>query len=172
MSELPRVEWADASIPALIQHIESTHHAFTRAELPRIGRLLDDVARLHGERHPHMLEVARRFRSFTEEMLVHMRREENALFPALRELKGNERRSEVSTPIRVMTCDHFEAGAVLKRLRELTGDYDPPNDACDTFRAALDGLAKLDANVHEHVYLENDVLFRRALEKLRVSILG
>jgi regulator of cell morphogenesis and NO signaling len=159
-----RSVWADASLSALVHHIVSTHHTFTKSELPRIGQLIGKVARVHGERHPYMVELLEVYRPFAEDMLDHMRKEEHALFPAIEDVAAG-RKIDLSRPISVMSRDHDEAGAALERMRGLTNGYEPPEGACSSFRAALAGLAELEQDLFEHVHLENNILFRRVAER-------
>lgn len=154
--------WAEARLGALCDHLVSGHHAFTRTEIPRLQGLFDKVARVHGGPHPEMVEVAKIFSLFGEELLQHMAKEERMLFPAIRGLEAGVRR-DVSMPIRVMMCEHDGAAAAMARMKKLTGGFSPPADGCNTFRAALAGLAELEADLHEHVHLENNLLFPRAL---------
>ncbi len=159
-----RSEWAEAPLAALCDHVEATHHAFTKTELPRILEMLEKVARVHVERHPEMVEVARAFAPFVGDLLLHMSKEERVLFPAIRSLaSGLAGGLDPSAPIRVMMREHDEAGEVLRRVRELTHGFVVPDDACNTFRAALAGLEELEADLHEHVHLENNLMFPRAL---------
>lgn len=155
-------EWAEAPLAAVCDHLVATHHAFTKEELPRLEALLDKVARVHGERHPQMIEVAELFRALAAELSSHLAREEGVLFPAIRALEGAPS-AGLMMPIRVMMREHDDAGEVFRRLRELTGDFVTPEGGCNTFRAALSGLADLEEDLHRHVHLENEILFPRAL---------
>ena len=158
----PERRWAAAPVAALVEHAQSAHHAIAKEELPRMADTLDEIAWVHGERHPEMIEVARRFRTFVVEMMVHMRREETALFPAI--VDPMERAGlDLRTSIRIMQCDHDEAKQVLRRIRSLTANYCPPADASVALRSALEVLGRIDADLHEHIEFENDVLFARAL---------
>jgi len=154
--------WATLPVADLIDHAEAKHHATAKAELPAMADALEAIAALHGHEHPEIVEVAKRFRTFAVEMMVHMRREEVALFPAI---VDPERREDLDlrTSIRIMQCDHDEAKQILRRIRALTEDYRPPPNASVAFRGALEHLGRLDAALHEHIGFENDVLFPRAL---------
>jgi regulator of cell morphogenesis and NO signaling len=154
------VDWRTQPVDRLCDYLEATHHAFTRQELPRLRTMLDKVARVHGERHPEMVEVATLFGRFTDELFAHLDKEERVLFPAVRAI-AEGRAIDLSRPISVMLHEHDDAGALMHRLRELTWDFAPPEDACNTFRAALDGLEAFEKDLHEHVHLENNVLFPR-----------
>lgn len=160
-----RSSWVDVPLAELVSHIVERHHAFTRAELERLGPMLDKVARVHGERHPQMVEVAALFRTFAVDLAQHMRKEEAVLFPAILQVAG--RGMPLSGPIAVMRTEHEAAGSDLARMRMLTDGFVPPTGACNTFRAALAGLAELEADLHEHVHLENNVLFERVLPAAR-----
>lgn len=166
LAKLPRSDgersWVDAPLARLCDHIQTCHHDFTRAEIPRVGGLLAKVARVHGDRHPAMVEVAAVFAAFGDEMLAHMLKEELVLFPAIARL-GEGGGPDLSGPICVMLREHDGAAAAFTRMRELVPGFVPPPGACGSFRAALDGLAELEADLHRHVHLENNVLFPRAL---------
>ena len=161
-----RSSWADAPLSELVSHIVERHHTFTRAELDRLGPMLDKVARVHGERHPEMVEVAALFRAFSADLMPHMRKEEAVLFPAIRQLEGG-REAPLAAPIACMRSEHEVAGSELARMRALTNGFSAPSGACNTFRAALAGLAELEADLHQHVHLENNVLFERVLSGAR-----
>lgn len=154
------VDWRTEPLGALVDYIETTHHVFTRTELPRLDEMLAKVARVHGARHPYMVEVAASFSRFASELLAHLDKEERVLFPAIRE-RGAGRAMPLDRPIAVMMREHDDAGATLSWMREQTGGFVPPEGACNTFRAALAGLEELERDLHEHVHLENNVLFPR-----------
>lgn len=160
-----------AALPldALADHIEATHHAYLKTELPRLDGMIRKVALVHGKAHPWMTEVLEVYRALAHEMLTHLEKEESVLFPLIREGSAlqDDARSQflqnLAAPIRVMEHEHDDAGRALARLRELTHDYTPPEGACNTFRAVLDGLRELEADMHRHVHKENNLLFPRAL---------
>ena len=166
-------DWSTASLAQLADHIVAQHHAYLRGELPRLSERIDRVVAAHGDKHPELLEVRSVFAALQAEMTAHMMKEEQVLFPVIRQLEStpsDERASlqfhcgTVRNPIRVMEHEHDDAGAALRRIRELTSDYTPPPDACETFRALLAGLERLEADMHRHVHKENNILFPRALE--------
>lgn len=157
-----------SGIAELADRIEREHHDRLKEELPRLEALARKVARVHGPADPRLALVHERFRTFSEEMALHMDKEENILFPALRELEaggqpGGFHCGSLAAPIRVMLDDHAGAVEALKTLRELTGDYSPPEWACGSYRALLAGLRDLDADMTVHVRKEEDLLFPRAL---------
>lgn len=162
------VDAATMSLTALCDHIASTHHAYLQDELPRLERMIHKVAAVHGERFPWMVEVRDVFSDFQRDLDAHLAKEEEILFPAIRAMERGEPQKmngadSLGQAIAGMEHEHEGAGSALEQFRRLTGHYTPPADACNTFRAALDGLAQLEADMHQHVHKENNVLFPRAL---------
>lgn len=164
------VDWASASLSELADHIEATHHAYLRQELPRLTGLIEKVVQAHGQHHPELHQVQSIFQELRSELETHTWKEENILFPMCRELDTAEVQprfhcGSIQNPIRVMEMEHDRAGEALARLRTLTHGFTPPEDACNTYRATLDALAGLEADLHMHIHKENNVLFPRAMER-------
>jgi regulator of cell morphogenesis and NO signaling len=161
--------WTD--LPGLIRHIVSRHHRYVREHQPVLQALLDKLVKRHGAGHPELFEVRAVFDSLSEEMLQHMSKEENILFPFIETLAATSAGQPrpvspfgtILNPIRAMEQEHLEAGDLLARLRTLTGGYQPPEDACMSYRLCFEGLAQFESDLHQHVYLENYVLFPRAI---------
>lgn len=153
-------DWARAPIPALVAHIVDTHHAFTRSEIDRAQRLATKVARVHGDRFPRLRDLAAAVDEMALELSSHLAKEERILFPRI---LGGAGGCGVDAPIGVMMGEHDEHGVRLANLRTLTDDYTPPAEACGSWRALYDSLASLEADLHQHIHLENNVLFPRAL---------
>jgi regulator of cell morphogenesis and NO signaling len=150
----------------LVEHIERTHHAWLRTELPRLASLLGKVADAHGERDRRLVALYNTFEEFAYHLFSHMQKEERILFPALRRLErgelAQEQQHSLDSPIDAMTREHDEAGSALRTMRELTDDFVIPDNACNTHRAVLDALSRLEADMHQHVHKENNVLFPMA----------
>jgi regulator of cell morphogenesis and NO signaling len=151
----------------LIDHIVTIHHAYLHRELPRLAELAGRVIDAHGNRHPELREVDDVFESLGDELRFHMLKEEKILFPMIARLEVAMKVPElycgsVGNPIAVMQHEHDDAGAALARLRVLTDGYTAPPDACPTYRALLDGLSGLEAELHVHIHEENNILFPRA----------
>jgi len=164
---------AGMTLTQLADHIESTHHAYTKTELPRLVEMAERVAAKHGQHDPRLFEVASGTRNLAEEMFDHMEKEEIALFPLVRRIENETEkscaRSMIATPIRQMELEHDDAGRALTRLRELTDDFSTADPCCNTHRALLAGLAAFEADLHRHVHKENSILFPRALELCEAS---
>ena len=153
--------WAEAESRELVEHILSVHHTFLRRELPRLEGLIDKVVNAHGGKHVELPEVQATFRELHEELDSHMAKEENILFPAIVDRTAGLWCGSFDGPIGVMEHEHALAGRALEALKQLTRDYAPPADACNTYRAMLDGLAELERDLHQHIHEENNVLFPR-----------
>jgi regulator of cell morphogenesis and NO signaling len=167
----PRFDTWD--LPALTGHIVANHHAYVRTQLPVIQGHAHKVARVHGSRHPEMVEVAEIFDRVSEEMTAHMAKEEQVLFPYLDRLAEASIRGEgsppapfgtVGNPIRMMEAEHESAGDAMAEIRALTGGYRIPDDACGTFSVLLQELEAFERDLHQHVHLENNILFPKSLQ--------
>lgn len=161
-------DWSQAPLTQLADHIVATHHAFLNTELPRLQAIVDKVANVHGGNHPEMREVREVFNGLKAELQSHMAKEEQVLFPMVRELEQAIGRpsfhcGSIANPIRVMESEHDVAGGALESLRKLTLDYSTPADACNTWRAMADGLRQIEEDLHVHIHKENNILFPRAL---------
>lgn len=160
-------DWTSASLPDLIQHIIARHHDYLREELPRLEMLMGKVVKAHGERHPEVIRVGQLYQALAADLMPHLMKEEQILFPYIRQMDQGQAGSScfgtVQSPIRVMEMEHEAVGGLLTELRELTQAYTVPEDACNTFRALYDGLLTLERDLHLHIYLENQVLHPRAV---------
>ncbi len=165
----PRGDWLDAALTDLCDHIEQTHHAFLREQLPFLTRLIDKVVEAHEQRHPELRDVRVAFAELRAELEPHMMKEEGILFPAVRALEQASHQiafpfGSVQNPIRMMEHEHDNAGQGLRRLRDLTGGFAAPDDACNAYRGLYKALAKFEADLHQHIHKENNILFPRAAE--------
>ena len=170
--EEPLVDAAVMTLTELADHIVQTHHAYLRSELPRLDGITEKVASVHGGHDSRLHSVREAFLMLAGELSNHMMKEEQILFPMVRQLEASETTpmfhcGALANPIRQMESEHDRAGSALENLREFTDDYTPPDWACNTYRAMLDSLAHLERDLHQHIHKENNVLFPRALEMER-----
>lgn len=164
------VDAAALDLEALVDHIVSTHHAYLKWELPRIEVLTHKVAAAHGERDPRLVALRTAFPDFQAELTSHMLKEEHVLFPMIRRLARADRPvtlhcGSLENPICVMEYEHDQVGAALANFRRWTDDFTPPPWACATLQALYHALAELEADMHQHVHKENNVLFPKALAR-------
>jgi regulator of cell morphogenesis and NO signaling len=160
----PEADWRAAPLADLCAHVVAAHHDFLRRELPRLRGLLAKLAGVHGTRHPGLREALVVFEPFADELAAHMTKEERVLFPLITRIESGDvpPTPSVLRPIAVMEAEHDDAGRALAEMRRLTGGYALPADGCNTYRAAMAGLADLEADMHAHVHKENNILFPRA----------
>lgn len=165
--------WASAPLSVLTEHIRAQHHAYVREAIRRIEPLLAKVKARHGANHPEIAEIERLFAEISRDMIMHMQKEEQILFPYI---EAVERASSghgaieppffqtVRNPIHAMMREHDAAGDLVKQVRKASADYAAPQDACASFQSLYSELRAFDADLHQHVHLENDILFPRAVE--------
>ncbi|MGM0577666.1 MAG: iron-sulfur cluster repair di-iron protein [Myxococcota bacterium] len=152
--------WDDKPLGELIDHILASHHRPLDEELPRLDQMVRRVVTVHGDKDPERLhDLARTFTALREDLTPHMMKEERVLFPWIQSGDGRT----AGQPVQVMLYEHESAGEMLDRLRELTDGFQPPQGACNTWRALYAGLDELDTSLREHIHLENNILFPRAL---------
>jgi regulator of cell morphogenesis and NO signaling len=166
------IDWQNQPLADLIAHITSTHHVFVRQECPRIDALAGKVVAVHGKNHPELLQVQAVFSALGEELHVHLMKEEQVLFPYLVRLEESFIAGEpappamfgpVVNPVRMMMQEHDNAGDALRSLRSITNDYSVPADACISYRTLYQALQGFEADLHQHIHLENNILFPRAV---------
>jgi regulator of cell morphogenesis and NO signaling len=173
-SEAEEQDWSAEPLAAIVEHILARYHRPLQEELPRLAAMAQKVARAHGANFPEMIPpLQQRLSELADDLETHMMKEERVLFPYIAALEAAaiEGRSlprspfgTVANPIAAMEADHDEAGRLLAEMNRLTGGYQLPEGACNTFRALFHGLAELEREMHLHVHLENNVLFPRAAE--------
>ncbi|QQR74082.1 MAG: iron-sulfur cluster repair di-iron protein [Holophagales bacterium] len=150
--------WNEAPLAELVAHIVERYHEPLREELPRLESMARKVFRVHGDKDPERLgALLESFLRLKGELDQHLTEEEQSLFPAL--LRAA---SDGTSDVQAFVDDHTRVGQELHRIRELTDEFRVPAGACNTWNALWHGLAALETDLHEHIHLENNVLFRRA----------
>ena len=163
----PATDWQTASFADLISHIVSTHHEYLRLELPRIGNLFNKVCAAHAANHGELRDLQATFSALADELQSHLMKEEQILFPYLVQKEQGAAPhacfGSVEGPIRMMMFEHDSAGEALRRMRALSNDYLVPADACISYAKLYEALRGLEADLHQHIHLENNILFPRAV---------
>jgi regulator of cell morphogenesis and NO signaling len=161
---------AKMSTSELISHIVNTHHGYLRQELPRLRFMSAKVADRHGANEPRLETMRTIVESLADDLEKHMGREEYLVFPLLEQLDRGEIDEatfcSIARPMKDLEEEHEQAGVALASLRVLSDGYQPPDWACNTYRAYIDALRELEADMHQHVHKENNVLFPRALKQI------
>jgi regulator of cell morphogenesis and NO signaling len=165
-------DWRADSLAAMATNIIAIYHTYTREELQTIAPIADKVLRVHGQRRPELAEVVSLIRELTGDLLPHMLKEEQVLFPYVGQLEEAATHGQpaptpffgtVKNPVRMMMLEHDRVGELLANLRAVTGEYTPPHDACFSYRELYRRLAEFEARTHEHVHIENNLYFPRAI---------
>ena len=165
--------WTTAPLADLTQHIRERHHEYVRECIPRLRGLLQKVREKHAGNHPEIEEIEKLFGDVAREMIMHMQKEEQILFPYIDALDRSKHGNgsfeppffqTVQNPIRAMIREHESAGDLVRKIRKASNEYKAPADACTSYKAAYQELREFEADLHLHVHLENNVLFPRAVE--------
>ena len=165
--------WTLAPLGDLTRHIRERHHRYVREAIARVQPLLDKVEAKHGKNHAEIADIRRLFTEVGREMIMHMQKEEQILFPYIDALeKANSAHGSVEppffqtvrNPIHAMMKEHDAAGELVKQIRKASSEYTAPADACTSYKALYQDLREFEADLHQHVHLENNILFPRAVE--------
>ncbi len=165
-------DWARKSLASLSAHIVATHHAYVKSELPRLAVLAQKVVNRHGPTTPALEVIQSTLAQLDGELTPHLMKEEAVLFPYVAKLERSMTDGTaaplgcfgtVANPIAMMTREHDAAGTLMAQLRELTHSYITPEGACPTYHAFYDGLREFEQDLHQHIHLENNILFPRAI---------
>jgi regulator of cell morphogenesis and NO signaling len=164
--------WDAKPLAALIVHIQNTHHKFTREEIARLGPLFEKVCSVHGAKHPELLQCYGAFQGLARELSTHLMKEEMVLFPYIARMEAavaaNESRvpapfGSVQNPVSMMEHEHDSAGNALRAMRQASNGYSAPSDSCISYQTLYQALAAFEADLHQHIHLENNILFPRAV---------
>jgi regulator of cell morphogenesis and NO signaling len=160
------------SVAELVQYILDKHHVYTKDEMQRLEALAEKVVSAHGANHTELLRVRELMEQMFAELKGHMFKEEQILFPFIIQLEQSVRQKgpapfapfgTVNNPIRMMMFEHDSAGEILRELRQLSSDYKTPDDACMSYQTFYRTLEELELDLHQHIHLENNLLFPKAL---------
>jgi len=148
----------------LIDYIVITHHGFLKRTLPEVSELTAKILRVHGPNHSELFKVHKLFNNLKTELEQHLIKEEEILFPLLKEYEGStsaELPERISKVMKELEEEHEGAGGVLKELRKITQDYKVPEDGCSTFGLTYNKIQELESDLFQHIHLENNILFKR-----------
>ncbi|HLA12079.1 MAG TPA: iron-sulfur cluster repair di-iron protein [Pyrinomonadaceae bacterium] len=166
-------DFQKASMIELMMYILDKHHVYTKSEMVRLESLLEKVLAAHAENHPELARVRQLFQALCDDLKPHMFKEEQILFPYIVELERSKLRKgprpfapfgTVNNPIRMMLVEHDNAGELLRELRRATSDYSVPADGCLSFKTLYEAFEAFERDLHQHIHLENNILFPRAVE--------
>lgn len=167
------LDFGKATLGELIGHILDKHHVYTKEEMARLEPLIEKVIAAHGENHPELRSLGELFQQLCADLKPHMFKEEQILFPYILEMERASLQNRpapfapfgtVNNPIRMMMAEHETVGDLLRELRGLSSSYTVPPDGCISYQTLYQALAAFEKDLHQHIHLENNILFPRALE--------
>ena len=172
------LDFQTASLTGLVGYILEKHHVFTKEEMERLDALVEKVHGVHGANHPELSRIKHLFKCLCDDLKPHMFKEEQVLFPYIIRLDEASNRQQtpmpppfgtVRNPVRMMMLEHDTAGELLRELREVSNGYSAPADACISYRTLYEALEAFERDLHQHIHLENNILFPRAVEMERTA---
>lgn len=167
-----RLDFNSWNLPFLTDYIVNVHHRYVLDTVPQILAFAKKVAKVHGHAYPETVKIAELFTTLGQELLAHLDKEEQVLFPYIQRLWHT--RSEhgkliapafgsARNPIHMMELEHETAGEIMAEIRQLSNDFTPPESACNTYRVLYAMLEEFEQDLHQHVHLENNILFPKAM---------
>ena len=168
----PSHDFNNWELDFLIDYIIQTHHSYVRKNIPLILEYAEKVARVHGHHYNETIELKRLFQNVASELTAHLQKEEGILFPYIKMMVNAIRNGmpipnppfgTIQNPVRMMQMEHDEAGATFKKIAALSNDYQPPEGACNTFRVLFAKFKEFEEDLHQHIHLENNILFPKAI---------
>ncbi|NJD03142.1 MAG: iron-sulfur cluster repair di-iron protein [Ruminiclostridium sp.] len=157
-------DFRDMSPNTLIKYILNTHHTYTKRVLPELGELTTKIMSVHGVNHDELFRVHKLFSTLKMDLEQHLQKEEGALFPmmeAYEKAPADGLLLRIKSAVKVMENEHEGAGTILKELRNITGDYKVPDDGCGSYRLTYTKMQELEADLFQHIHLENNILFKK-----------
>jgi regulator of cell morphogenesis and NO signaling len=167
------IDFKSWPLDLLIDYIEKTHHRYIEENTPIILQFLDKLCKVNGERHPELLEINILFKIGAGALAQHMKKEELILFPFIKKMLNALQENisieqspfgTVENPIAMMKDEHENEGERYRKISELTNNYTPPADACNTYKVTFSMLQEFEQDLHKHIHLENNILFPNAIE--------
>ncbi len=160
------IEWDTAF---LCDYIVNTHHKYVLKSLPELVQHTAKISSVHGDRHPELIEVAELFSEINNELLQHLKKEEEVFFPAIKEViatGSKEAKTVIVSELDRLSGEHEFAGGAMDRINVITNNYKLPDDYCNTYMVTFKLLEQFEDDLHTHVHLENNVLFPKVLNQL------
>ncbi|WP_412464879.1 iron-sulfur cluster repair di-iron protein [Flavobacterium mekongense] len=165
------IDFKSWPVDLLIDYIEKTHHRYVEEKSTALLFYLDKLCKVHGQHHPELFEIGLHFKICATELAQHMKKEELILFPFVKKMFNALRDREsieqphfgtVNNPIAMMQDEHENEGERFRIIAKLTDNYNPPVDACETYRVTFAMLKEFEQDLHKHIHLENNIVFPKA----------
>ncbi|NRD24361.1 iron-sulfur cluster repair di-iron protein [Winogradskyella litoriviva] len=167
------IDYKSWPLDLLTEYIEKKHHRYVEEKIPVLLQFLNKLCLVHGERHPELFKINELFTASAGELASHMKKEELILFPFVKRMVNATLKNEaiqspqfgtVENPIEMMMEEHDTEGQRFREIAELTDNYNPPADACNTYKVTYAMLEEFEKDLHLHIHLENNILFPKAIK--------
>lgn len=167
------IDYKSWPLDLLAEYVEKKHHRYVEEKTPALRQFLDKLCKVHGNRHPELFEINELFIASSGELASHMKKEELMLFPFIKKMVKASIDGQaieapgfgtVQNPIAMMMEEHDNEGERFRQIAELTNNYNPPADACNTYRVTFAMLDEFEKDLHLHIHLENNILFPKAAQ--------
>ena len=165
------IDYNSWPLDLLADYVEKKHHRYVESRIPELRAYLGKISKVHGGNHPELKEIEVLFSACAGELSMHMKKEEIVLFPYIRKMVAAQINHQeldaphfgsVNNPIQMMMHEHNTEGERFRRIADLSGQYHPPKDACNTYKVAFSMLKEFEDDLHLHIHLENNILFPKA----------
>jgi len=165
-------EYKNWPLDLLADYIEKKHHRYVQTKTQEIQPYLEKICRVHGDRHPELLEINEHFNATAGELAMHMKKEELILFPFIRKMEKSKHEhialdaphfGTIQNPIQMMMNEHTTEGDRFRKIETLSNNYTPAADACSTYKVTFALLKEFEQDLHLHIHLENNILFPKAV---------
>lgn len=166
------IDYNSWPLDLLVEYIEKKHHRYVEEKIPVLLQFLNKLCRVHGTRHPELFKIHELFTASAGELSSHMKKEELILFPFIKRMVNAKLKNEgiklpqfgtIENPIAMMKQEHDNEGQRFRDIAELTNNYNPPVDACNTYKVTYAMLEEFEKDLHLHIHLENNILFPKAI---------
>ena len=167
------IDFKSWPLDLLTDYIEKKHHRYVEERIPVLNQYLNKLCQVHGEHHPELFEITEHFNASAGELAKHMKKEELVVFPAVRKMMNVKQTGAqmepfhygtIQNPIQVMMQEHDNEGERFRHIEALSHGYTPPADGCSTYKVAFSLLKEFEEDLHNHIHLENNILFPKAAE--------
>ncbi len=167
------IDFTSWPLDLLVDYIEKKHHRYAEEKTPIIQAFLDKLCNVHGGRHPELFEIRDLFNESAHDLSAHFKKEELVLFPFIKSMvkakfEGTAilqpQFGTVENPVNMMMQEHTAEGDRLQKIAELTDGYNPPADACNTYKVTFAMLKEFENDLHQHIHLENNILFPKSIQ--------
>jgi regulator of cell morphogenesis and NO signaling len=169
--ETESINYDSWPLDLLVDYIEKKHHRYVRQQIPVIQKFMEKLCKVHGNNHPELFKINELFTGAAAQLTNHMVKEELILFPYVKQLLDNPVNVDlpgfrsVENPINVMVEEHDAEGERFRRIAGLSNNYTPPEEACNTYKAAYVLLKEFEKDLHLHIHLENNILFPKTIKQ-------